>query len=162
MEMPMRPENHLRGYAVAATLAVLVLAGISTGGSTPDLTNAAQAAPRSLVVPVQLKSVVQTACTGKHIADAEADPARKARLEECKRKISQDLANNVSNGWYTICLKDGGMSCCKDSGSSGARSCDRIMTSRGGETVGPLNGTVDGGPKQPAGPMGVPATDFSR
>lgn len=78
-----------------------------------------------LLVPAELDAAPKSV---HHICGADdAERIQDPRSQECIRKMEEDIKNGVSNVHYLLCLKDGGVSCCQDSGSSGARSCDRIF-----------------------------------
>lgn len=65
---------------------------------------------------------------------ADTDKIQDPRSQECIRKMEQDILNGVANPHYLVCLRDGGVSCCQDVGSSGARRCDRVF--RGAVSTG--------------------------
>ncbi len=111
-------------------------------------------------VDARVKSVVATACTNQHFQDMKDDPARQARYNQCSQKIANDINNNVPQAkqHYLICTISGGMSCCQDRGSSGARSCDPIMASQGADAAGPLTSTLDPGAGATGGSKGGATT----
>lgn len=111
-------------------------------------------------VDARAKSVVATACTNQHFQDMKDDPARQARYNQCGEKIANDIRNDVPEAkqHYLICTIFGGMSCCQDRGSSGARSCDPIMASQGADAAGPLTNTLDPGSGDAGGPKGGTTT----
>ncbi|MBZ0162367.1 MAG: hypothetical protein K8H74_06620 [Notoacmeibacter sp.] len=78
--------------------------------------------------------------------DADVDKIQDSRSQDCIRQMEEDIKNGVSNPHYLMCLRDGGVSCCQDVGSSGARRCDRIFrsaVSTGSDAV--INPTVSPG-----------------
>jgi len=90
-------------------LILAILAGALLGAVEP-----AAAAPKSI----------------HHMCGTQAGDTEKiqdSRVQACIDQMQKDILAGDPNPHYLLCLADGGVSCCQDSGSSGARRCDRIF-----------------------------------
>jgi hypothetical protein len=65
-----------------------------------------------------------------HVCGTQAGDTEKIqdpRVQACLDQMQKDILAGDPNPHYLLCLADGGVSCCKDVGSQGARRCDRIF-----------------------------------